>query len=81
MMFGQIDLTVKEAREAKIEEYLTENFKASLKAASKGKELRREKNREDKLIHPKLDRLVKEESKQNSKFGFSFFWIVLILFV
>ena len=41
-MFGQIDLTVKEAREAKIEEYLTENFKASLKAASKGKELRRE---------------------------------------
>ena len=31
MMFGQIDLTVKEAREAKIEEYLTENFKEESK--------------------------------------------------
>ena len=52
---------VKEAREAKIEEYLTTTFKASLKAATKGKESRREKQREDKLLHPNLDKLVKEE--------------------
>ena len=65
-----MDLTVKEAREAKIEEYLTANFKSALKAASKGKELRREKNRSDKLLHPRLDKLVKEESKTNSKVGF-----------
>ena len=63
---------MKDAREAKIEEYLTTNFKSTLKAASKGKELRREKNREDKLLHPRLDKLVKEESKTNSKVGFSF---------
>ena len=31
-----------------------------------------EKNREDKLLHPRLDKLVKEESKTNSKVGFSF---------
>ena len=64
-----MDLTVNEAREANIEEYLTANFKSALKAASKGKELRRE-NRSDKLLHPRLDKLVKEESKTNSKVGF-----------
>ena len=63
---------MKEAHEAKIKEYLTANFKSALKAASKGKELRREKNRSDKLLHPRLDKLVKEESKTNSKVAFGF---------
>ena len=67
---------VKEAREAKIEEYLTTTFKASLKAATKGKESRREKHREDMLLHPNLDKLVKEESKTNSKVAL-YFWILM----
>ena len=38
-LYGQVDLVVKEAREAKIVEYLTTTFKASLKAATKGRSL------------------------------------------
>ena len=67
---------VKEAQEAKIVEYLTTTFKGSLKAATEGKESRREKHREDKLLHPNLDKLVKEESKTNSKVAL-YFWILM----
>ena len=70
VLSGQTDLVIKEAREAKIEEYLTTSFKSSLHAAAKDRESRRDKNREDKLLHHRLDKLVKEEARTNNKVWF-----------
>ena len=46
---------------------MTSSFKSSLHAASKDRESRRDKNREDKLLHHRLDKLVKEEARTNKK--------------
>ena len=69
-LYGQTDLVIKEAREAKIEEYVTTSFKSSLHSAAKDRESRRDKNREDKLLHHRLDKLVKEEARTNNKVWF-----------
>ena len=66
-MFAQNDLCIKEAREARVEEYLTSSFKSALKAANKDNGLRADRHLHDKLLHRDLDKLVKEESKTNSK--------------
>ena len=66
---GQLDLTIKDAREAKIEEYLTAGFKSSLKAANKDKTIKSARHKKDVLLHPKLDKMVKEEARSNSKVG------------
>ena len=50
-----------------MEEYLTSSFKTALKAANKDKSARTDKHVQDKLLHKDLDKLVKEESKTNSK--------------
>ena len=64
---GQLDLTIKDAREAKIEEYLTTGFKSSLKAANRDKMVKNARHKKDVLLHPKLDKMVKEEARSNSK--------------
>ena len=66
---GQLDLTIKDAREAKIEEYLTSGFKSSLKAANRDRIVKSERHKKDVLLHPKLDKMVKEEARANSKVG------------
>ena len=66
---GQLDLTIKDAREAKIEEYLTTGFRSSLKAANKDRAVKSERHKKDVLLHPKLDKMVKEEARSNSKVG------------
>lgn len=66
-MFAQTDLAIKEAREARVEEYLTASFKTALKAANRDKSTRIDKNVQDKLLHRDLDKLVKEEAKSSSK--------------
>ena len=50
-----------------MEEYLTSSFKTALKAANRDKSTRTDKHVQDKLLHRDLDKLVKEESKTNSK--------------
>ena len=50
-----------------MEEYLTSSFKTALKAANRDKGTRTDKHVQDKLLHRDLDKLVKEESKTNSK--------------
>ena len=50
-----------------MEEYLTLSFKTALKAANRDKSTRTDKHVQDKLLHRDLDKLVKEESKTNSK--------------
>ena len=42
-------------------------FKTALKAANRDKSTRTDKHVQDKLLHRDLDKLVKEESKTNSK--------------
>jgi hypothetical protein len=74
---GQLDLTIKDAREAKIEEYLTAGFKSSLKAANKDRDTKKERHKKDVLLHPKLDKLVKEESKSDHKVSLG--WSVSVL--
>ena len=64
---GQLDLTIKDAREAKIEEYLTAGFKSSLKASNRDKDVRKERHKKDVLLHPRLDKFVKEEARSNTK--------------
>ena len=64
---GQLDLTIKDAREAKIEEYLTAGFKSTLKAANKDRSVKSARHKKDLLLHPKLDKMVKEESRSNTK--------------
>ena len=49
-----------------MEEYLTSSFKTALKAANRDKSTT-DKHVQDKLLHRDLDKLVKEESKTNSK--------------
>ena len=39
---------------------------------TKDRESRRDKNREDKLLHHRLDKLVKEEARTNKKVGFTY---------
>ena len=68
---GQLDLTIKDAREAKIEEYLTAGFKSTLKAANKDRSVKSARHKKDLLLHPKLDKMVKEESRSNTKVGCS----------
>ena len=64
---GQLDLTIKDAREAKIEEYLTAGFKSSLKAANRDKTVKSARHKKDVLLHPKLDKMVKEEARSISE--------------
>ena len=64
---GQLDLTIKDAREAKIEEYFTAGFKSSLKAANRDRTVKSARHKKDVLLHPKLDKMVKEESRSNTK--------------
>ena len=66
---GQLDLTIKDAREAKIEEYLTAVFKSSLRAANRDRSIKSARHNKDLLLHPKLDKMVKEESRSNTKVG------------
>ena len=66
---GQLDLTIKDAREAKIEEYLTAGFKSSLRAANRDRSIKSARHKKDLLLHPKLDKMVKEESRSNTKVG------------
>ena len=70
-MFAQTDLSIKEAREARVEDYLTTSFKTALKAANRDKLTRTDKHVKDKLLHRDLDKLVKEEAKSSSKVCFS----------
>ena len=57
--------------------FRTTSFKSSLHAASKDRESRRDKNREDKLLHHRLDKLVKEEARTNKKVSFTYCLIFL----
>ena len=63
----QLDLTIKDAREAKIEEYLTAGFKSSLKAANRDKTVKSARHKKDVLLHHKVDKMEKEEARSNSK--------------
>ena len=69
-LYAQTDLAIKEAREARVEEYLTPAFKTALKAANKDKSDRTDKHVQDKLLYRDIDKLVKEEAKTNSKVSF-----------
>jgi hypothetical protein len=64
-------LSIKEAREARVEDYLTASFKTALKAANRDKTTRTEKHVQDKLLHRDINKLVKEEAKTNSKVDIS----------
>ena len=66
-LFAQTDLCIKEAREARVEEYLTSSFKTALKASNRDKSTRTDRHLQDKLLHRDLDKLVKEEAKSNTK--------------
>ena len=57
--------------------FRTTSFKSSLHAASKDRESRRDKNREDKLLHHRLDKLVKEEARTNKKVSFTYYLVFL----
>ena len=77
-LVGQTDLLVREAKEAKMEEYLTPSFKATLKASVKDSETRRSRDTKDAFLHPKLDALVSDASKTDGKVGLTHIqWIVV----
>ena len=69
-LYAQTDLAIKEAREARVEEYLTPAFKTALKAANRDKSDRTDKHVQDKLLYRDIDKLVKEEAKTNSKVSY-----------
>ena len=76
-----MDLTIKGAREAKIEEYLTSTFKSSLKAANNDRDTKKERHVKDTLLHPKLDEFVKSETRTDTKVLVVSFYIFYMHFL
>ena len=74
-MFAQTDLAIKEAREARVADYLTSSFKSALKAADRDKSSRTDKHVHDKLLHKDIDKIVKEEANSNSKVEYIIYFI------
>ena len=70
------DLAVKESRHQQYEKFLTGDFVSTLKSAVKDRGARRDRDEKNKLFHPELDKLVKEEARTNKKVNIFFLFLL-----